>query len=531
MFYLIPDVATLDFLNTPQTKDINIVCNGTVNIDSKPDWAEVQVEALNYRADSDSDGLLNSSVINVFEVDDNAARQAINYSVLNYTSIVDWYLPSKDELQTLIDNQSFFAGFPFTYINYWSSTEDTSQGGTNAFSINTSGTLSSSTKTNTNGVRPIRKFTYSEANPPFALGYDLGYGIIYDIDTLTKTIYVGAKEDVVQIEWGTKTTIANASFTNKLVVSVKANDRYFELTGNLNFSLIESPTTSSLVTLTQAGVDADSQAVFLKDVIDNVMIMGAMNDRSYLAHTRRFHMLLLAKRLMQEINYDGLREIRAYEAEITAANKVIPPLDYVEYVRMSYVTPRGQLIPIFVNDKLNISFKYLRDNENNVIVDELGYPLKAQGTRRSTEDAQFRNWEFVTGGQYRDDNYVNALYGMTGGIDSYTGSYRYDPDAKEFLLDNVPEEFTHVILEYVSDPILAEKDSEKLRIHKYFQSTIESGIYYKFIETCRDVPRSEVVRAKQEYYNEFRKAKRRLNSKPDELKQKLNSDIGYNKML
>jgi len=202
-------------------------------------------------------------------------------------------------------------------------------------------------------------------------------------------------------------------------------------------------------------------------------------------------------------------------------------------VRLSLVKPDGYLIPIFVNKRLNISYQYLRDNENDIIFDDLGYPIKTQGSRRSSQDEanRIRQCWFCTDSCDREYWYQNAYYGVTGGQESYTGAYRWDADAKEFLMDLVPKEFKTVILEYISDPILAEKDTTKLRIHKYMQSVIETGIYYKFIDKMRNVPMGEKERARREYYNEIRKAFRRLNTKPWELVQKLGSDVGFSKMF
>ena len=127
--------------------------------------------------------------------------------------------------------------------------------------------------------------------------------------------------------------------------------------------------------------------------------------------------------------------------------------------------------------------------------------------------------------------YDNAFYGITGGQTSYTGDYRYDAENREFLLDNVPEEFTTVVIEYLSDPILAERDPTRIRIHKYFQSALEAGIYYLYIDKLRNVPRVEKEAARREFYNEVRKARRRMFTKPFELYQKLGSDVGFDKML
>ncbi|MES1921821.1 hypothetical protein MHBO_003355 [Bonamia ostreae] len=260
-------------------------------------------------------------------------------------------------------------------------------------------------------------------------------------------------------------------------------------------------------------------------------MIESINGDSYLQGINRFHALLLAKRLIQDLSYDCERELRVYEAEISTANKVIPPVDFVDFVRLSLVSPSGILLPLFVNKKLNISQKYIKDQDGEIIVDNLGYPIKAQGTRSSEVSNGSKKYWLASPTVDGDFIYDNALYGIKGGQQSYTGAYRYDSQAREFLLDGIPSEFTHVVIEYLSDPIAAEKDPRKLRIHKYFQTALEAGIYHRYIDKLRNVPRVEKESARREFYNEVRKSQRRMFTKPGEIIQKLGSDVGYNKML
>lgn len=365
-----------------------------------------------------------------------------------------------------------------------------------------------------NGSQTIRVFFTSDASTIDVSTHDQIESTVVDLTSPQKSI---------EIRFNANTTVRDIT----LIVRMTAN-----------FSDGSDPIVRDLP-FRQSGVDLptnypdDPTSVFLSDVIDNIMVQ-ALPDDSFLSGINRFHAVLLAKRIMQDLNYDVMREVRVYEAPITSTNKVIPPIDFVDYIRLSYVTSRGMLIPIFTNKKLSISFNYVRESDGEIVVDSNGYPLQVDGSRRTEDDIFFRNnRRFNVFLPTYDTEYIydNALYGITGGQCSYTGDYRYDPANREFLLDNVPEDFTSVVIEYISDPILAERDPTLIRIHKYFQSALEAGIYYLYIDKLRNVPRVEKEAARREYYNEIRKSRRRMFTKPQELIQKLGSDIGFDKML
>lgn len=528
MRYIITSTDKVSFGNTPQTITVNVNTNGLIQPVKQPDWLKVEYIVTNETARSLTDGEKNSYVILSFDpIGGNAAAHAIYYEPALYHEITGWYLPARTEFENLLDTISLLPTSPLTHNSYWTSTEDSE---TTAIGCSSAKLCTSHNKGDLLSVLPIKKITYTDPMPPYSVGEDLGYGYVYKIDSATKTMFVVAKKDLSPVRWGMITLAANANFTTSLNLSVNRNDRYVDLSDPFLINLKEDTFTTSVIIVTQLSSDSDSQSVFLKDIIDNIMI-ESINGDSYLQGINRFHALLLAKRLIQDLNYDCERELRVYEAEISAANKVIPPIDFVDYVRLSLVTPSGVLVPLFVNKNLNISQKYIKDDTGEIIVDSLGYPIKVQGTRDSAVSHDQKKYWVANPSVDGNFRYDNALYGIKGGQQSYTGAYRYDAQAREFLLDGIPDEFTHVVIEYLSDPIAAEKDPRKLRIHKYFQSPLEAGIYHLYINKLRNVPRIEKESARREYYNEVRKAQRRMFTKPAEMIQKLGSDVGFNKML
>jgi hypothetical protein len=106
-------------------------------------------------------------------------------------------------------------------------------------------------------------------------------------------------------------------------------------------------------------------------------------------------------------------------------------------------------------------------------------------------------------------NYVygasNGLYGIGGG--HLEGGFRFNLDQNRIELES-NESISEVVIEYVAD----EARSKNPSIHVYAEEALMSYMYYKIIERKSSVPANEKARARQEYYNERRKANARIKS-------------------
>ena len=102
---------------------------------------------------------------------------------------------------------------------------------------------------------------------------------------------------------------------------------------------------------------------------------------------------------------------------------------------------------------------------------------------------------------------------MGGGF--YEGEYRLNLDQNRIELA-VNSGVSEVVIEYIAD----EARSSNPTIHVQAEEALRCFIYYKIIERKSSVPMMEKNRARQEYYNERRKANARLKafSKEEALK-------------
>ncbi len=70
------------------------------------------------------------------------------------------------------------------------------------------------------------------------------------------------------------------------------------------------------------------QYVSLADIVNNFMLMYVGNDK-LVNNVERYTVLFHAKRAIQELNYDALRNIKVLELELGTQLKMVLPPDYV----------------------------------------------------------------------------------------------------------------------------------------------------------------------------------------------------------
>lgn len=238
------------------------------------------------------------------------------------------------------------------------------------------------------------------------------------------------------------------------------------------------------------------QSVSLIDIVSNFMLETKM-EGSLLYRYPQHMVIQKAKRLIQELGYDAFKTPKCLELEISDIGTIPLPPDYVEYIGIYLVDENGTLYPLNNVTDVSNSVTYLIDTDGNIIVDNEGYIMVDEGSRRET---------FVAGKEYA----------IVGGCQSY-GSYIYDPQSQEFLLQDIPSRFSKVVLKYNSDPVLGELRPENVRVHKYVQSALEAGLYYKCIEMLKYVSMGEKAMAEKRFKQEQYKAKCRFLKKSEVL--------------
>ena len=218
-----------------------------------------------------------------------------------------------------------------------------------------------------------------------------------------------------------------------------------------------------------------------------------------------------ALRGIREMGMDMLKVVRSLKLSVSSNGTVTLPDDYVDWTKVGVVGSDGLVYVLGENKNINQSQKYstsggyfydtdgdgLYDREDSKSATNSGSPVVDDGITEGMNSYIFRN--FV------HENNHGRLYGVGGG--NYYGEFRVNMDQNRLELKSNGD-ISEVVIEYIAD----EARATNPRVHVYAEEALRSYIYYKLIERKSAVPANEKARARQEYYNERRKANARMKS-------------------
>ena len=264
------------------------------------------------------------------------------------------------------------------------------------------------------------------------------------------------------------------------------------------------------------------QFVSLDDIVNNFMLMYVGNDK-LINNVEKYNILFHAKRGIQELNYDAMKEIKVLELSVCDQLRYVLPPDYVNWVRVS-IYQNGVLMPLTENIQTNWSNAYLQANDCKILFDEYGNILKPEnstidvdrmsGQKKSlylnSNSSQDGNMGYNIDGSWYFDYSVGQRYGLntetansnpTFKINKASGVINFSSGAADKL----------VILEYVSDGMENGVDSE-INLNKLFEDFIYAYIKYAILTSKYGVQEYIINRAKKEKTALLRNAKIRLSN-------------------
>ena len=262
------------------------------------------------------------------------------------------------------------------------------------------------------------------------------------------------------------------------------------------------------------------QYLSLADVVNNFMLMYVGNDK-LVNNVQRYNVLFHAKRAIQELNYDALKEIKVLEMSICDDLKLVLPPDYVSWVRMSLFKD-GSLMPLTENIQTNYAKSYLQDNDCKILFDESGNVLV--GTSLLDYDritGQARDMYLGDGsmkgqtgynvdGNWFFDYTVEARFGLNTETANVNPTFRID---KKSGVINFSSEMADqiIVLEYVTDG-MEDGDNDEIEVHKMFEEFIYAYIKYVILTNKVNVQEYVVARAKKEKTALLRNARIRMSN-------------------
>lgn len=277
--------------------------------------------------------------------------------------------------------------------------------------------------------------------------------------------------------------------------------------------------------------------VTLRDVIEDFFL--TLDEDDYVRNANDVVVRNTALRGIREFGFDVTSRVKSIKASIASNSTVALPDDFVDMIKIGVVDSDG-IVRVFAENKnINISRRLKTTADfNNEAQDELetadnlnsdseAGPLGADGgghpdntiadtisdRSATTDNSNGDDFEYYVFENYLYQGGMGRIYGAGGG--HMRGQYRINYDEARIEIDTESGS-SEVIIEYVSD----EARSTNPIIHVYAEEALRSYIYYKLVERKSNVPLAEKARARQEYYNERRKAKARMTnfSKSEALK-------------
>jgi hypothetical protein len=239
----------------------------------------------------------------------------------------------------------------------------------------------------------------------------------------------------------------------------------------------------------------------VSQVVNDFIVTQDHDD--YAGHVSDTSLRTQALRGVREMGFDILQVVRSLKLTVDVATSSVElPCDYVDWTKVGVVGNDGLVYVLGMNKNINYSQKMkdcgeCEDREDSKTPTSGFSTVGGDGIKAGFDSYIFRNFIY--------QNNEGRLYGVGGG--TYYGEFRINQDQNRIELE-LDSGVSEIVLEYIAD----EARAEDPHVHIYAEQALRSYIYYRVIERKASVPANEKARARQEYYNELRKANARMKS-------------------
>ena len=228
-------------------------------------------------------------------------------------------------------------------------------------------------------------------------------------------------------------------------------------------------------------------------------------------------MVQFGKKAIRELYYDVAKEVISIEFELNPTLIIPLPHDYVRYVRVSAVSPNGRLNPLALDNSNNLAQAYLQDNNYNYLYDSQGDILEGTHIQNTPATNQKLGILDDTLDIYGPNALNRGYYAAWNGTPDFNlnlskiyqnGSFRINKE-EGVMQFNSQADGSIIVLEYISDGLF-QRDDSAIKIHKFAEEAVYNFIYWSLIKNRRSVSDNKIERARREWYNMRRVAKRRI---------------------
>ena len=263
------------------------------------------------------------------------------------------------------------------------------------------------------------------------------------------------------------------------------------------------------------------QYVSLNDIVNNFMLMYQGN-HELLNNLNRYQVLFHAKRGIQELNYDAMKEVKILQLDLDDNLRFILPSDYVNWVRISQYL-NGVLYPLTENIQTGWANTYLQDNNAKILYDQDGNVLKPQFSELDTSFASgarsiYLNDRSPYNGQegwcvdgcWYFDFGIGSRFGLNTETANSNPTFSINKQSGVINFSSIGSGAS-VVLEYVSDG-MENGDGANISVNKLFEEYLYAYIRYSILNGRLGVQEYIVNRARKDKSSLLRNAKIRLSN-------------------
>lgn len=224
------------------------------------------------------------------------------------------------------------------------------------------------------------------------------------------------------------------------------------------------------------------------------LVRGALASRGYSMHWY-LQFLHYGVQALRELNFDVLQNVKSVRLPVNSYKAVTLPCDFVDYIRVG--TESGQYI-----QSMGEREDFNRLNKLDSFGNKIPY-----GDIEATNGLLPNNWEGFWYTNYINDKgeHLGRIFNNKPG---FRNSFEILRERGEMQLD-VSFTGTEIVLDYITDGI---STSASNAVHPYAAAAIEAYIIWKMKEHSRQYGPGERQMAREEYYNQLRVLRGRMNS-------------------
>lgn len=255
---------------------------------------------------------------------------------------------------------------------------------------------------------------------------------------------------------------------------------------------------------TDENLQGDYQYISLYDLVNNFMLLN-VGDDMLVNNIKRYKVIALAKRAMQEFSYDVLREVKGVELDMSDTFTMILPQDYVEYVRISAIGSDGRCYPLKQSTERFYGKAYLQDNDYNILFDDDGYPLIGTSVSEinTTSSRTYTKCSSVC-----STCDCGATYYGADTTKNANGEFMIDKKRGRIYFDSNTR-YKTILLEYISDGLECSDETE-IKIHKFAEQAVYNYIRWMILDNQIQKQEYIIKRARNEYFTTLKNTKIRL---------------------